>query len=753
MRNRLLYWGGAAILLLVAGVAGAEELVDWNFTGAATVKLFHRLYGDQPEVLVNGREDQAGRTGPAGRLRLNFGPETPHKLSYWSLRLPEPVPLVPGLQEFSLSIKTNVPVQLKVGISPFGFIYHGPGIQPAEGWQELKLTEAFIKLSEWCARGKQNPAAGLVNELIVAVVTSPHLKADITVDRVVVTAAEGTKQALAEEARRRKFRRVNVSVVTLPLSPEGRSLPTVLEHLDEAGAVRSDLVCLPMECIETPGEPIPGPLSNALAAKARQHQMYVIGNLREQAEGKTFVTSFLLDRTGELVGKYRKSHKLPDETMDLGDELPVFPTDFGPLAMKIGSDRHFADIDAVYAAQGAGMVFWSQEREPVEDEHLQDFPQSGRAQDYRLFIACARYARAETGWITSFMPTYRGSPIGRSYVINREGMRIASTTRKGSVATAVIPAQELLGGGRRPIRLEGFRCLSQPLALPEPRQWAKRRVRLTAIENHVGIEDLLKKIDEAARLGSDLVCTYELVWLPIHGAGTSKLEQQLVQAKDNLRRLAEKAAQHQMYVLVAGVIESRERNEAILYGRDGQEVGRYQKIVSTYPEQIPGTQTPILETDFGRIGIRICADNAYVEIDRAYGIKGADILFDLTQDWGPDAIHRNLRNLSRSMDALMFRVECTHQTSETQHRSGIWDPSGVAVAQSRYLGNWLVSAEVDLDNDRPRRYSRQWQERKPGGYLPEYQDTRMPQTHQDLREVVLAQRRPELYGALWPWED
>jgi len=37
---------------------------------------------------------------------------------------------------------------------------------------------------------------------------------------------------------------------------------------------------------------------------------------------------------------------------------------------------------------------------------------------------------------------------------------------------------------------------------------------------------------------------------------------------------------------------------------------------------------------------------------------------------------------------------------------------------------------------------------EPGGYLPEYQPDQMPEASNDLREVVLQQRRPELYGAL-----
>ncbi|MBM3475322.1 MAG: carbon-nitrogen hydrolase family protein [Armatimonadetes bacterium] len=681
-----------------------------------------------------------------------------------------------------------MPVSIKIGIGTFGFIYHGPTVQPSAEWQKLAVSNAYQELKAWCTRGERHADDGFVTDIIVAVGTSPNVEADIAIDDAAFVGSEGANQTIREEARKRRFKRIRASVVTLPWSDEGRSLESVLDRLDEAGMVGSDIVCLPMECVKTEGEPIPGPLSKAIAEKAKQYGMYVIGNLREveaarlaprppllKGEGATptaqpsvalplflqergsggeasadkhYVTSFLCDRTGQIVGKYRKSHKMPDEDMDLGDDLPVFNTDFAQIAMRIGSDRFFADIDHVYTAKGARMIFWSQAPEPVEDEYQQDLPSEGRAADYTVFIACARYSRAADGWITCNFPPYRGSEIGRSYIIDREGERVASTTRKGSVATAVIPAEELRGLGRAANANPAFKALTDPVALPEPRQWAKRKIRVTAIENHVGIDDLLSKLDEAGKLGTDIVCTYEFVW--ISGGPPEKVEKQTAAAKENLKKVAEKAKQWNMYVLIAGVADRLERNEAILYGRDGSEVGRYYKIAKTHDEQIVGEDTPILETDFGRIGVRICADEWMVELDRTYGVKGADIIFTPTQSWGPDALFRNLRDTSRAMDAQLFHVQATHSTQETMHRSLIIEPTGVPVARTEYRSNGLVTAVIDLDNDRPQRFIRNWKPHEPKGYLPEYQDTQVPEMANDLRETILRQRRPELYQVLAP---
>ncbi|MGQ9732386.1 MAG: carbon-nitrogen hydrolase family protein [Candidatus Zipacnadales bacterium] len=738
-------------LLLAAVTLGAEEVWHEAFEGAPREELWGWSWGDEPsEVLFNGVLPDVGRQAAGARLHLRFGEETPHHLSYWNLKPASPIPIVPQLQEIALWVKTNVPVSLKIGIGTFGFIYHGPTVQPSSEWQQLVIRNVFDELKAWCARGERNAEDGFVTDVIAAVHTSPGVEADIAVDDVTVSGLEGIQQTIVAEIPRRRFKRILASVVTLLWSDEGRSLTTVLDRLDEAGYVGSDIVCLPMECVQTAGEPIPGPLSTAIAGKAKQYGMWVIGNLRETEGGKTYVTSFLCNRQGEIVGKYRKSHKMPDEDMDLGNELPVFTTDFATIALRIGSDRFFADIDHVYTVKGARMIFWSQAPEPVEDEYQQDFPSAGRAADYNVFIACARYSRAEAGWITSNFPPYRGSPIGRSYIINREGERIASTTRKGTIATAVIPVAELQAPGRQANHRAAFKALTDPVTLPEPRTWAKRKIRVTAIENHVGIDDLLSKLDEAGRLGSDIVCTYELVWFNIHGGSTEDHPQQAEKAKQNLQLIAMKAKQWNMYVLVAGVIERPEINEAILYGRDGQEVGRYRKIATTYDLQVPGDETPVLETDFGRIGVRICADEWMVELDRCYGIKGADIIFTPTQSWGPDALFRNLRDISRAMDSQLFHVQATHSTQETMHRSLIIEPTGVPVARTEYRSNGLVTAVIDLDNDRPLRFIRNWKPHEPKGYLPEYQETVIPEMANDLKETILRQRRPELYQVLAP---
>ena len=128
----------AVLLICVATLAApfglGEELLREGFdAGPVTTPPLVRTWGDTPaRVEVNAVEPGPEGT-PAAHLRAVYPEAVPHKLSYWTYRLPTPLPLCPSLQTISFRVKTNAPVSIKIGLSPFGFIYHGPGVPAADG--------------------------------------------------------------------------------------------------------------------------------------------------------------------------------------------------------------------------------------------------------------------------------------------------------------------------------------------------------------------------------------------------------------------------------------------------------------------------------------------------------------------------------------------------------------------------------------------------------------------------------------------
>ncbi|MDQ3702623.1 MAG: carbon-nitrogen hydrolase family protein [Chloroflexota bacterium] len=157
-------------------------------------------------------------------------------------------------------------------------------------------------------------------------------------------------------------------------SPGGRTAAlnreTALALLDDAAAFRPDLVCLPeaVQLIGVPrearpalAEPVPGPLVDALAERARRYRTYIVAGMGERREGQWYNTALLIDRQGHLAGRYDKvcptDYELRDGVVP-GHALPVFETDFGRVAIQVCYDIGWpANWDALGSA-GAELVVW-----------------------------------------------------------------------------------------------------------------------------------------------------------------------------------------------------------------------------------------------------------------------------------------------------------------------------------------------------------------------------------------------------------
>jgi len=136
--------------------------------------------------------------------------------------------------------------------------------------------------------------------------------------------------------------------------------------LDEA-APNADLVCLP-EGITVIGtgqtyaqvaEPLPGPTTQTLGQLARKCRTNIVAGLYERAGHIVYNTSVLIDRTGQLIGTYRKTH-LPQEEVEAGiapgDCFPVFQTDVAKVGMIICWDVQFPEPARNLARNGAEII-------------------------------------------------------------------------------------------------------------------------------------------------------------------------------------------------------------------------------------------------------------------------------------------------------------------------------------------------------------------------------------------------------------
>lgn len=132
-----------------------------------------------------------------------------------------------------------------------------------------------------------------------------------------------------------------------------------IKCLHAAGAAGADIVCLPEEFSGGASEPVPGPTTEAVAALAKEYGMYVVCPLVERAGDREYNTAVLIDRAGDIAGRYRKIFVFWGENRHAGEAgVPYFDTDFGRIAILTCFDLNYPELWREASDRGAEIVFW-----------------------------------------------------------------------------------------------------------------------------------------------------------------------------------------------------------------------------------------------------------------------------------------------------------------------------------------------------------------------------------------------------------
>lgn len=231
---------------------------------------------------------------------------------------------------------------------------------------------------------------------------------------------------------------------------------------------------------------------------------------------------------------------------------------------------------------------------------------------------------------------------------------------------------------------------------------------------------------KAGEQGADIVCLGEGITIVGTGLSAEQVAEPVLGA--TLEALGKVARRYRMYI-VAGIYERDGQtlyNTALLIGRDGKLVGKYRKTHLPETEArwglTPGTEYPVFDTDFGKIGIQICYDDFFPEVARSLAANGAEIIF--TPIWGDgreDGYNWDIVARARAIDNAVFFVASIY----SYRRSLIINRWGHILADTQGKMGVLVK-EVDLDERRFRRWlsvgaNGEWRrlypkERRPGTY-------------------------------------
>ena len=144
------------------------------------------------------------------------------------------------------------------------------------------------------------------------------------------------------------------------------------------------------------------------SALARKYHAYLVPWDYEYSGGKVYNSSYILDRNGEEIGRYRKVHLTHSEQMrglTGGDDFPVFDLDFGRVGIMICWDNYFPESARCLGNRGAELILY-----PLYGDTL--VPQweiklRARAVDSSVFIASEQIDNNNLGAFTGMV-----SPAG-----------------------------------------------------------------------------------------------------------------------------------------------------------------------------------------------------------------------------------------------------------------------------------------------------------------------------------------------------
>ncbi len=153
------------------------------------------------------------------------------------------------------------------------------------------------------------------------------------------------------------------------------------------------------------------------------------------------------------------------------------------------------------------------------------------------------------------------------------------------------------------------------------------------------LEELAGLVRKAGEAGADIAVLPEDTlglgkWEAAH---PGRLKDVLPEAvRRMLERLGREAASFKMYLICCNDTvdaSGHERNTSFFLGRDGREIGRYDKVNMPISElnKKRGDGFPVFPTpDLGGVGMLICYDMVFPEAARCLALGGADIIFHPT---------------------------------------------------------------------------------------------------------------------------
>lgn len=250
-------------------------------------------------------------------------------------------------------------------------------------------------------------------------------------------------------------REVRISTIQPELRRYGDSSITVgrrenmermLSLMNIAGERGSDIVLLP-ETFTHAGIPLDGMLLNEHAETLDSELLYLLSEVCLRYKMHAVVPVYIkicdhiynscvfIGRSGEIIGIYHKVHLTQPEIafgVTPGSEFKVFALDFGMVGAIICHDNSFVESARCTTLMGAEIIFWPHFQSGW-GEVMWEIQLKSRAVDNGCIFVSSSYS--DMSEHNHWAP---GRFLGRSNIVNDDGIIIADCGREVGIATAVV---------------------------------------------------------------------------------------------------------------------------------------------------------------------------------------------------------------------------------------------------------------------------------------------------------------------------